>query len=264
VPYRVDLARVPNDAAIDRLIDLGAIDVEYTADGVAALMPDAVGVGEISSLFGAAAVRVTPAVGRDDGSTWILRPRALIAGGIALVPAGSTAAEDALLLLDSDAFGTGRHPTTMLCLEAIREAVTTLPVPRVLDVGTGSGVLALAALKMGAARAVGVDLDAGAIASAAANADLNGLGPRLRLVRGDVRCLRGSWPLVVANILAASLVEMSSDLAPRVARGGRLVLSGVTAGLASEVERAYLRAGLRRDDIQERSGWAALVLQPTW
>jgi ribosomal protein L11 methyltransferase len=167
-------------------------------------------------------------------------------------------------LVDSAAFGTGLHATTALCIEAIEEAIQAGPPNAVLDVGTGSGVLALGALRMGVPRAVGIDVDDAALRVAAENARINGLGDRLQLMRGGPEVVPGTWPLVLANILAAPLIEMAPALVRRVGRHGRLVLSGIPASVEPDVDEAFCRLGMRRMHVRSRAGWRALVLQASW
>ena len=167
-------------------------------------------------------------------------------------------------MTDSPAFGTGLHPTTALCLEILDDEIAASRPERALDVGTGSGVLALAALCLGVPHAVAIDIDADAARIAAENARLNDLRARIHLVRGGPEAVSGSWPLVVANVLAAPLIEMAPTLTRRVGRGGRLVLSGIRSSLATEAARAYVRLGMRQVDTRARDGWTALVLHATW
>ncbi len=185
-------------------------------------------------------------------------------------PSGSSACapfasgRHTLRLIDASAFGTGLHPTTALCLEAIEEAVQIDRPDALLDVGTGSGVLALGALRLGMPRALGIDVDEEALRVAAENARLNELGDRLWLARGGPEAVAGTWPLVVANILAAPLVEMAPDLVRRVGHHGRLVLSGIPSSAEQDVDRAYRRLGMRRVSVKSRAGWIALVMQASW
>jgi len=171
---------------------------------------------------------------------------------------------DAIRLVDASAFGTGLHPTTALCLEALDEEVELLRPDVVLDVGTGSGVLALGALMLGVRRAVAIDIDDEALRVARENARLNGLLMRLELRRGGPETVTGTWPLVVANILAAPLIEMAPALVRRVAHHGRLVLSGIPASVEHDVNQAYCHLGMRRVDVKRRAGWVAVVLQASW
>lgn len=132
------------------------------------------------------------------------------------------------------AFGTGTHPTTALCLEWLDGL--ELDGRTVLDFGCGSGILAIAALKLGARRAFAVDNDPQALTATRRNATANGVAARLETCRQRVD---DTFDVVVANILAKSLVEHAAWLAGRVAPGGALALSGIMAGQADDVCRAY-------------------------
>jgi ribosomal protein L11 methyltransferase len=185
-------------------------------------------------------------------------------GGLQILPADSRASPGDLRLIDGSAFGTGLHPTTALCLEALHSELNASQPASVLDVGTGSGILALAALMAGVPRVVAVDIDPDAVHAAAENARLNGVLSRLALVRGGPEALAGAWPLVLANVVPAPLIAMAPALARRVARSGRLVLSGIRSSLAHDVEHAYLRVGMRRVYSDTRDGWTVLTLHASW
>ena len=131
------------------------------------------------------------------------------------------------------AFGTGTHPTTALCLRWLDAA--ELDGATVLDFGSGSGILAIAALKLGAASAAAVDIDPQAVTATLNNAAENDVGDRLTTALGD----RERFDVVLANVLAGPLIERAEELAGRLARGGRLVLSGVLAAQADAVHAAY-------------------------
>jgi len=263
VPYRIDISGPPHDA-LDQLVQLGALDIEPVNDGLAAIIPDGVTPDAVAGALSVASVAVSPAVGRDDGSVWLLRPRAVRIGSILVAPPEVAAPPDALRLTDSTVFGTGHHPTTALCVEALEEALTTAVPDSVLDVGTGSGVLALTALMMGVSRAVGLDIDADALKVAAEHARLNNLADRLQLVLGGPDVVDGAWPLVVANVLAAPLIEMAPVLVRRVGCRGRLILSGIPWSLESEVRQTYQRLGMPHIRSETRAGWTVLVAQPSW
>jgi ribosomal protein L11 methyltransferase len=263
VPYRIDV-HDPPVTALDTLVDLGALDIEEGPDGLAALMPDTVIAADVAGALGVREVRVSPAIGRDDGSVWTLSLRPVVTRGLTIVPDWMPEPAGALRMADGPAFGTGLHATTALCLEALEDVVDVAPPARMLDVGTGSGILALAALHRGVPRAAGLDIDLGALRVAAANARLNALGDRLVLVCGGPGALREAWPLVIANIRAAELIELASALVRRVERGGRLVLSGIPRAVATDVEQVYRRLGIRQLSRHERDGWTLLVLVPTW
>ena len=169
-----------------------------------------------------------------------------------------------LRLIDSTAFGTGHHPTTALCIEALEESLTSGIPSSVLDVGTGSGVLALAALMLGVPRATGLDIDAEALKVAEENARLNDLSDRMHFVLGGPDAVQGAWPLVFANVLAAPLIEMAPVLVRRVASRGRLILSGIPSSLETEVRESYTHLGMWHIRSRLRGGWAAIVVQASW
>jgi ribosomal protein L11 methyltransferase len=264
VPYRVDLGN-PGDDALDRLIELGAVDAEISDDGsIAALMPDRVSPQQIAHAMHVVDIAVSPAISRDDGSVWILGRRPIRVGRFRIVPADTEAEPDALRLIDAAAFGTGLHPTTALCLEALDEAVQLARPDAVLDVGTGSGVLALAALSLGVPRALGIDINDEALRVAAENARINDMGERLQLARGGPETVTGTWPLVLANVLAAPLIAMAPALVRRIGHHGQLVLSGIPAAVEPDVDAAYCRLGMHRMRAMSRGGWVALVMQASW
>jgi ribosomal protein L11 methyltransferase len=263
VPYRIDISFPPDDA-VDRLAQLGALDIETGIDGLAAIIPDGVMPDAVAEVLGVANVTVSSAVPRDDGSIWLLSPRAARIGPILIVPPEAGAPPGALRLTDSMAFGSGHHPTTALCAEALEESLAIVVADSVLDVGTGSGVLALAALMMGVPRAVGLDIDDAALKIAAEHARLNNVAGRLHLLRGGPDVLEGAFPLVVANLLASPLIELAPVLVRRVKSGGRLILSGISCSLEPEVRKTYQQLGMRHLRSEARAGWTALVLQPSW
>jgi len=157
------------------------------------------------------------------------------------LPDGVDAERAAVVRLDPGlAFGSGTHPTTALCLAWLdRLAIEgVLQDARVLDFGCGSGILALAALKLGAQSATGVDNDPQALAATADNAERNDVDARLHVyLPGDEPV--ATYPVVVANILASALIELADTLAARVAPGGRIALSGILVGQEDEVLERY-------------------------
>jgi len=157
------------------------------------------------------------------------------------LPAGADGGDAAVVRLDPGlAFGSGTHPTTALCLawlDALADA-GELAGRRVLDFGCGSGILALAALKLGAADAIGVDNDPQALISTADNAERNGEAARMQVHLPQDEPV-AAYPVVVANILASALIALADTLAARVAPGGRIALSGILAGQEDEVVARY-------------------------
>ncbi len=162
------------------------------------------------------------------------------------------------------AFGTGTHPTTRGCAAFVDEHLAAHPGARVLDVGTGTGVLAVAALLLGAAHAVGVDTDPQAIAAAEANAAANGVGDRLDLHVGGVDAApAGTFDVVVANLLARLLLTLAPALVDRVAAGGRIVASGILVAQAPDVISAFAAAGAHLVDRRDSPEWCTLLLERT-
>jgi ribosomal protein L11 methyltransferase len=134
------------------------------------------------------------------------------------------------------AFGSGTHPPTDLCLQWLDGLDVTGKT--VLDFGCGSGILALAALKLGASHAIGVDNDPQALLASVDNADRNGVGSRLQVFLPDAEPVR-QYPIVVANILASALIQLTNLLASRVQAGGLIALSGILHNQADEVLASY-------------------------
>jgi ribosomal protein L11 methyltransferase len=175
----------------------------------------------------------------------------------ATVPAGMVE----IVLDPGMAFGTGNHPTTALCLAALSDLLAARPGASVLDVGTGSGLLAIAARKLGAGRVAGNDVDAAAVDVARENAERNGAA--LELTAARVEAIAGAFDLVVANILANTLVELAPAIAARVARGGRVLLAGILAPQEDEVRAAYLAQGLApvAGGDRREGEWSLLALE---
>ena len=174
-----------------------------------------------------------------------------------------TAPGEARVLIDPGmAFGTGSHPTTALCLERVDELLAAIPAGDVLDVGTGSGVIALLAVKLGAGRVCGTENDPVALEAARRGAALNGIPPeRIRWALADPDELpEAPYQIVVANILLNTLVELAPAIARKVAPGGRLVLSGLLPPQAGEAEAAYSAQGLVLAGHTERDGWIRVEL----
>jgi ribosomal protein L11 methyltransferase len=153
------------------------------------------------------------------------------------------------------AFGTGDHPTTSLCLAAIDAYLASHPGASVLDVGTGTGVLAIAAKKLGAGRVVGTDNDPTSVELAHENAAVNGT-PDLELSGKELTQVKGPFEFVVANILANTLIALAPLIAPKVK--DRLILAGVLAPQKAEVEAAYRAQGLIPEAGAAQGEWVRL------
>jgi ribosomal protein L11 methyltransferase len=175
----------------------------------------------------------------------------------AAAPAGA-----AEIVLDPGmAFGTGTHPTTALCLAALSDLLAARAGAAVLDVGTGSGLLAIAAAKLGAARVVANDVDPVAVEVARENAARN--GARVEITAAPAGEIPGPFDVVVANILANTLVELAPALARRLAPGGVVLLAGILAPQEAEVRDAYVAEGLRplAGGDRREGEWVLLALE---
>ncbi|MGH8434112.1 MAG: 50S ribosomal protein L11 methyltransferase, partial [Pseudomonas sp.] len=176
-----------------------------------------------------------------------------------IVPSWHAAPEpDAVnLLLDPGlAFGTGTHPTTALCLEWLDGQ--DLQGCTVLDFGCGSGILAIAALLLGAKRAIGTDIDPQALEASRDNAGRNGIDPALFPLYLPADLPQQQAEVVVANILAGPLVHLAAQITSLVQTKGRLALSGILAEQAEEVRAAYSDA-FELDPTAEKDGWVRIT-----
>lgn len=153
-------------------------------------------------------------------------------------------------------FGLGDHPTTMLSLRAVRAALFDRAT--VLDVGCGSGVLAIGACVLGASSATAIDISPASVPITTANATANGVGDRVHVSMTPLADINGVFDVVVANILAPTLIELADDLRRVVAPTGVLVISGVLASRHEHVETALLP--LRSTHVETMDGWAAITL----
>jgi len=173
--------------------------------------------------------------------------------------------DEVVLELDPGmAFGTGLHPTTRMCLEQIEQRMR--PGMNVLDVGTGSGILALAAAKLGAASVYCIDNSSVAVESALANTEMNHLSERVNVVLGvldetEASRLAGKYNLVLANIIARVIGSIASNLTQVLASGGILITSGIIEDRRHEAEEPLLAAGLKLIDQVMIDDWVTLVLQ---
>jgi len=160
------------------------------------------------------------------------------------------------------AFGTGEHASTRLCLRLLERHFAPAGAS-VADLGTGSGILAMAACHLGAGRVIAVDSDSVALGVARANLRDNDLQGPVRLVRADAASVRGRGPfdLVLVNIGAATIDRIVPDLGAALRPGGRAILAGILVEDEPELLRASASAGLRLVERLRSRPWSALVLR---
>jgi len=160
-------------------------------------------------------------------------------------------------------FGTGQHPTTRGCLQFIDEVASRKPGQSFLDVGCGSGILTIAAAKLGCARPLGVDCDPVCIVTSRENARTNGVGDITRFEQAEAIAWQGTaaCDLVVANIYSNVLLQIRAQLCSSVARWGHVILSGILARHYEQVMGAYVGRGFREMTTCESGGWATALFR---
>ena len=171
--------------------------------------------------------------------------------------------DDVLLILDPGmAFGTGTHPTTQMCLQAIEQ--TMQPGMRVLDVGTGSAILAIAAAKMGASHVLAFDIDALAVKTAVANVTQNGVNAQITVRQAVLADIDDQgWDLVLVNILAPVIIDLfeNGDLLNYAVPGGYLILSGIIEEQSEAIETAVMQAGGKVIQLLQVRDWVSYIIQ---
>jgi len=179
-------------------------------------------------------------------------------------PADAPVAADRIpiILAHGAAFGSGEHETTASCLEEM-EGLPGVAGADVLDLGCGTGVLTIAAAKLGARRVVAVDPSPEAVEVTRTSVRLNGVESLVRIVNGEVGAVRGeTFDLVLANIYADVLLAVARDLASLVRPGGTLIMSGVNYDDAFDVKLAYTKAGLRLVKSRALGNYGTFVFEP--
>ena len=179
---------------------------------------------------------------------------------LAIVPSWETYDTDrTVITMDPGlAFGTGTHETTSLCLETLDRLVRG--GERVLDIGTGSGILAIAALKLGARAAEGVDIDPMCVRTAGENAARNGVADRFTVLVGDLSDkASGQYDIITANIVASAILSLAPHVPPLLAPGGWFMASGIIDERKQEVLDGLRAAGLHPVEVYEKRGWVCIL-----
>ncbi|MEW5740523.1 MAG: 50S ribosomal protein L11 methyltransferase [Myxococcota bacterium] len=265
VSLTVDVVEPDSELVQSTLYDFGAAGLEIR-DSQNPVMPqvrkpapgDAIVIGyfeeradaeaakaDVLSRFPGARAALEDVVERDWSVAWRDQIKSVTVGRLWVGPPWEKASAPkdkvCLFIEPKMAFGTGDHPTTSLCLAAVDDFLQGHPGATVLDVGTGTGVLAFAAKKLGAGHTVAVDNDAVAVELAKECAQENGI-EGVELSTKTLPAIDGAFDLVLANILANTLIELAPLLAPKVKQ--RLVLAGVLVPQAEEVKAAFAKLGL--------------------
>ncbi|ATB31137.1 50S ribosomal protein L11 methyltransferase [Melittangium boletus] len=275
----VDLPEAESEAAQDLLHELGIMGLEVR-DREAPVMPgvrapvagEAILVAyfedaataseareEVAQAFPRARLQLAEELQQDWSNAWKAHIKSVQVGRLWVGPPwdvpNAPADRVRLVIEPKMAFGTGDHPTTSLCLGAVDTYMAEHPGASVLDVGTGTGVLAIAAKKLGAGRVVGTDNDPVSVELARENAEVNAT-PELELSGKSLESVQGPFDLVVANILANTLIELAPLITAHVK--DRLLLAGVLAHQKAEVEAAYVKLGLVAEAGAQQGEWVRL------
>jgi ribosomal protein L11 methyltransferase len=214
----------------------------------------------------AADVRVAALADENWADAWRVhfKPRA-VGRRLLIAPPWDLPAPNGRIVIEIEpgrAFGTGHHGTTAGCLEALEAAIERDPPSRMLDVGTGSGILAIAAARLGVASVLAVDDDPDAVACAMANAARNHVSDRVRCALADAATLREPRaPLVVANLLSAAHRRLAAQYLRSLTPGGTLLLGGILDAEAADLGGALADHGLIHRASRSVEGWTTLELR---
>lgn len=190
---------------------------------------------------------------------------------ITLAPPGHAIAaklsEVTVRLAPGAAFGYGQHPTTRMALAAVDKACTLESAllqngpSRVLDIGTGSGVLIIAAVKLGLSSGLGLDIDPCALAEAEQNVTLNNLQSKIQIKNIPLDSVPGRYQMITANLRLPTLVEHRASIVAGVLPGGMLIISGIKTEELSNLMEHYTSAEVKKLQVWSEKGWSALLMQ---
>ncbi len=264
----LDVHGADTDLVLALVDDFAPTAVEDAADGVSIFFSTAAKRDEARAAVALALPGATLASREVDDEDWAKRSQQnltpITVGRITVTPpwfadashAQAAAADLTVTILPSMGFGTGHHATTRLCLAALQSL--EVQGRRVLDVGTGSGVLAIAAAALGASEVLGIDFDPDAIINARENLDLNPSITGVRFETVDVRdAAQPTADIVLANLTGAVLVQNAARLRAAVAPGGTLIVSGLQTHEHADVLAAFAGASVQRQD--DELDWMALT-----
>ena len=180
---------------------------------------------------------------------------------LAIVPGWETYDTDRIVItMDPGmAFGTGTHHTTSMCMEYLEEIIT--PQAEVFDVGTGSGILSIAAAKLGAKSIVAVDIDANAVRIAKENIAGNGLSEVIAVKEGDLlHGTEGKADVIIANIIADIIIMLLPDVAQKLKADGKFLASGIIEEREDDIKQAAAASGLKVVSTRHKGGWVAMLM----
>lgn len=264
------------DALTRLLVDRGCLGVYEHAPHLVAYFPDSIGIDEIRHRIDEAlsALRnsgLPPEISydhtylseRDWNETWKKKFQPIDVGEtLAIVPPWDTAptGRTAIIVDPGMAFGTGHHETTRFCLATIERLARQVCHGRFADIGTGTGILAIAARKLGFAEAVGVDIDPLATDAARRNVILNELD-HVTIHDGSVEKTTGPFDLIAANLLSEILKSLAPEIVSRMKPAGIALLSGILAGQEDEVMETFTMLGTTLEEKLIDGRWVSLVIR---
>ena len=168
---------------------------------------------------------------------------------------------DDLVLDPGMAFGTGSHATTRMCLELLDSLLIKEPAECMLDLGTGSGILAIAGAHLGLSKILAVDIDPVAVEAAVRNVTDNHFGSMIRVVEGGIEMACGTFDIITANLSSSALKNLSEQLTNHLSPGGHLIVSGIMTEEMEEVFTAFILCGLKPFRTMADETWAASILK---
>lgn len=258
------------EGVVQMLVDGGAGAVQEVGSALLTHLIEGAELDSLCALLASAGARVQRTeLGDVDWSTrWITRVGMQRIGRIAVAPPWMSDvvadAEIAILIEPAMAFGTGEHETTRGVLTLMQDLVA--PGALVADLGSGSGVLAIAAAKLGASRVIAIEMDPDAIGNAIENVERNGVSTQVTVLQGDAAVLLplvAPVSLIVANIISSVIIELSAAMARALPPGGKAVISGILV-----TEREHLLALLTADgwnvesELREGEWWSSVIARP--
>jgi len=271
--FKISLPDEQREPVTGVLFELGSQGITEEDGCLTAYFPEDANPEEISqalSGFDGVSVAYSPVGEQDWYSSWKENITPFHAAGFLICPPwrleGCSPGEgEKLLVLDpGNAFGTGDHVTTMSVLEMLREwtaSVQGLSGKRFLDLGTGTGILSIAAYLYGIRDITAVDIEQPAIETAAGNFALNGLTDKVTLIKGSIGDAGSGFDLIAANIFQEALVELMPDTVRALNPGGSLIVSGLLAGQEGPVISSAEKAGLKAVSVNTSKGWVSALFR---
>ncbi len=261
----ISVDRPENKALINAWFDKGQTDqaeIDLTLTQLSGYLQELAEIFEVA----APTVEATFIEDEDWSATWKahFKPFAIIPGLVIAPtwePYEAQGQEQVIVMDPGMAFGTGHHATTSLSLQLLQKALTGKTDSSVLDVGTGTGILGMAAALFGAARVMAIDNDPFAVTAAKENRDRNRLQQVMEVELTPLASLTTPYSLVIANIVHDVLLELAPDLGRLTAKGGQLILSGILQGQqVTNIVSCFEKLGFSLQQQEEKLEWAALLL----